>query len=311
MLRLLLTASLAHALLVSCAHNDPQKKPSKTLLSFGISALSPINIGESVKITSKHTGETHIVNIWTPPKMGKDEKTHPVLYVLDGGVDQDFQHIAGLAQLASISNRFDAPIVVGIRTSNRYYQLTPKMTDPRYLSWNGTEDNPESGGADDFHNYITLEVVPFVEGKYPVNSRKTLMGESLAGFYVAREFLRHPDGFTDYISISPSLWLDDQKLAKEAPALLATHDHTPRNLYFTMADEGGTMQAGLDKVLAAINMHAPENLNIIYVDRRDTDTHATIYHGAALDALIQFFGKPAPDYGEPPWYLTEGASPEG
>jgi len=269
----------------------------------------PITIGKSYTLKSDITGQSHEVNVWTPPNMDS-EKTYPILYVIDGGLDQDFHYIAGLAQLSTISGRFETPIVVGIRTSNRYYQLTAKMTDSRYLPWNGPDDKAEMGGADDFHRFVTEELSPFIENKYPHNERRILIGESLAGYYIMREFLRYPDSFTDYIAISPSLWLDDQRLAKEARTLLAHHEDKTRQLYVTMADEGGTMQAGLDKVLAALEARDFKNLNMMYVDRRNSETHSTIYHGAALDALTQLFGKPAPDYGPTPWYLREGGQPE-
>jgi predicted alpha/beta superfamily hydrolase len=297
--------------LAACTNAEDKTAPkSETPVFEDLPSATPIVIGESFKITSDITGESHEVNVWTPPEMGKDGKTYPVLYVIDGGLDQDFQHIAGLAQLTVINNRFETPIVVGIRTSHRYYQLTPKMTDERYLPWNGTTEKPEMGGADNFHRFITEEVRPFIEKKYPHNERRIVIGESLAGFYITREFLRYPDSFTDYIAISPSLWLDDQHLAKEAANLLEGHQDSQKNLYVTMADEGGTMQAGLDKVMRAIDARDFENLNMIYVDRRNSESHSTIYHGAALDALTQLFGIPVPDYGPSAWYLREGGQPE-
>ncbi|MEP3890082.1 MAG: alpha/beta hydrolase-fold protein [Hellea sp.] len=284
--------------------------PTPAIDDAASSIAQPIEYGTRLSFVSKITNETHEINIWTPPDMGKDGKTYPILYVIDGGMDQDFQHIAGLAQLASISNRFETPIVVGIRTSNRYYQLTPKMTDSRYLPWNGTEGKPEMGGADDFHRFIQEELRPHIEKTYPNNDRRIILGESLAGYYITREFLRYPESFTDYIAVSPSLWLDDQRLAKEASALLEKHDDTSRRIYFTMADEGGTMQAGLDKVMTAITARDFKDLNMIYVDRRNSESHSTIYHGAALDALTQLFGIPPVDYGPAPWYLREGGQPE-
>ena len=290
--------------LASCSSTSPQTSRVEATVA------TPINIGESHALFSAATGQAHELNIWTPPNIGEEGKTWPVLYVIDGGLDQDFLHIAGLAQLSTINKTFDTPIVVGIRTSNRYFQLTPTMTDSRYLPWNGTEEKPEMGGADDFGAYITETVMPFVEARYPTSQRKVLVGESLAGFYVTRMFLRSPDSFTDYMAISPSLWLDDQRLAKEADVLFAMHDDTSRNVYFTMADEGGTMQAGLDTVLAALEKRNFENVNLVYVDRRDSERHSTIYHGAVLDALNQFFGLPVPDYGPTPWYLREGGVPD-
>lgn len=294
---------------LSLAACNPPKGPSSEQ-NQAETATTPIVVGQSFTIASEATGLSHEINVWTPPELGKDGQTYPVLYVIDGGLDQDFHHISGLAQLSTINGRFETPIVVGIRTSNRYYQLTPKMTDRRYLPWNETDSKPEMGGADDFHRFITKDVMSFIDSNYPNNDRKILMGESLAGFFIIREFLRNPENFTDYVAISPSLWLDDQKLAKEATALLAQHKDTNRNLYLTMGDEGGTMQAGLDRLISAVENRNFDNLNMIYVDRRESETHSTIYHGAALDALIKFFGIPVPDYGPAPWYLREGGHPE-
>lgn len=239
--------------------------------------------------------------------MGEGSKKYPILYLMDGGQDQDFLHIAGLAQLATINARFEVPIVVGVRSSARFKQLTPSMTDKRYQPWNKSY---KAGGADDFHRMIQEELRPQIEAKYPHDGRRIIMGESLAGFFVMREFLRYPDSFTHYISVSPSLWLDDRRLARQADALLSQHDNSPRSLYVTMADEGGTMQDGLDRVLEAIAAANMKKLKLISVDRRNSESHSTIYHGAALDALTTLFGIPVPDYGPSPWYLREGAQPE-
>jgi predicted alpha/beta superfamily hydrolase len=267
----------------------------------------PISIGETFTLTSKATGQSHEINIWTPPKMGEEDKQHPVLYLIDGGLDQDFLHIAGLAQLSTINARYETPIVVGIRTSARYSQLTALMTDERYLPWN---DDLKMGGADAFHRMIQEELRPLIEERFPHDGRRILMGESLAGYFIMREFLRYPDGFTHYISVSPSLWLDDRRLAREASALLAKHNAEPRKLYVTMADEGGTMQDGLDRVLKAIKEAGRKNLELVYIDRRNSERHSTIYHGAAMDALTRFFGIPTPEYGSTPWYLREGGHPD-
>ncbi|MFK7821311.1 MAG: alpha/beta hydrolase [Planctomycetaceae bacterium] len=266
----------------------------------------PLIVGETFQLDSKVTGEAHQINVWMPPKTEENAK-YPVLYLIDGGVDQDFQHIAGLAQLATINGRYEVPIVVGVRTSNRQKQLTAGMTDPRYLPWNKAYS---MGGADKFHQMIQEEVRPFVEAEYPHDGRRIVLGESLAGFFVMREFLRYPNSFTHYICVSPSLWLDDRRLARDAATLLQKHDSSPRKLYVTIANEGGTMRDGLDRVLAAIKAANSKTLELTFVDRSKSESHSTIYHGATLDALTKLFGKPTPDYGPLPWYLREDGKPE-
>ncbi|MEP2493023.1 MAG: hypothetical protein ABJH21_01115, partial [Parasphingorhabdus sp.] len=77
----------------------------------------------------------------------------------------------------------------------------------------------------------------------------------------------------------------------------------------TMANEGGTMQKGLDEMLLALQQTSPKGLTVNYVDRRKEDSHSTIYHHSARDAFGWLFGIAPSEYGAAPWYLTEGAEP--
>ena len=267
---------------------------------------SSIEVGQSFLFESKVMKGEREVNVYLP--MGyahkKNDKKYPVLYLIDGGLEQDFHHISGLSQLASINGDFEELIVVGIKTGVRVTELTSKPKDPRYI-----KTLPQSGKSEVFLRHIVDEIFPMIEEKYRVNDRRAIVGESLAGLFVADVFLKHPETFTDYICVSPSLWWDDQALGKSAAELLKLHKPSSRKLYLTMADEGGTMQAGLDKIVHAIKANKPEGLTWSYVDRRKSESHSTIYHGAAYDALRKLFGLPKLEYGELPWYLIEGAEP--
>ncbi len=265
---------------------------------------TPITIGTTLHLDSKVLSDIREINVWTPPSYAEGDKSDPILYLIDGALDQDFQHISGLGQLTTINGTFEELIVVGIQTKHRIRELTHEPSDPRYIPM-----YPEAGKSADFLEFIRSEVIPLIESRYRAGGRKVLMGESLAGLFVAEVFLKHPDTFTDYIAISPSLWWDDQALAKAAHEEIGSHDGQARQLYLTMANEGGTMQVGLDRVIDAIKHNRPAGLTWHYVDRRTTETHASIYHGAALDELKKLFGVPTPDFGAPPWYLVEGGQP--
>ncbi|MEM7351368.1 MAG: alpha/beta hydrolase-fold protein [Acidobacteriota bacterium] len=292
----------AWASLVTAQEAATALRESKT--RAGTIRQTPITLGTTLHLESQALGDTREINVWLPPSYAEGEQRYPVLYLMDGALDQDFHHISGLAQLATINRNYEALIVVGIQTKNRIMELTQQPLDPRYV-----RDPPTAGQSAKMMELVRSEVIPLIESRYRTGERRVLMGESLAGLFVLEMFLRHPETFTDYVSVSPSLWWDDQALAKSAGDLLANHDDTARRLYLTMADEGGTMQAGLDLVVAAIEKETPAGLIWYYVDRRQTETHASIYHGAALDAFRKLFGLPAPDYGEPPWYLVEGGQP--
>lgn len=272
-------------------------------------ALEPVSqsnivIGESFSLDAPSLGDEREINVWLPPFYDELEEPLNAVYLVDGAQDQDFVHIAGLAQLGALSWQYEPFILVGVQTKNRLLELTRPAADPRYQA-----QFEDQGGSEDFLAFLTETVIPFIDSRYETSDRRALIGESLAGLFVTDTFLNAPASFTDYIAVSPSLWWDEQAAGQAASALLAAHDDADRSLYITMADEGGTMQAGLDHLLEALENHAPEGLDWIYVDRSQTETHSTIFHPAALDAFRTLFTLPPYEYGEAPWYLVEGGEP--
>lgn len=195
-------------------------------------------------------------------------------------------------------------LVVGIETVDRQNELTPPPANPGYAA-----EFPTAGEAAKFRAFIQTEVMPFIAANYETGGRTAVMGESLAGLFIVDTFLNAPDMFDDYVSISPSLWWDDRALALSSPGQLATHLSAGHRLYLTMGDEGDAMQTGLDELLDALHAQPADTVDWTYVDRRTTATHATIYHGAALDALRWLYATPPYDYGPAPWYMTEGGIP--
>lgn len=265
---------------------------------------SPIVIGQSFTLRSRVLGMPRKVNVYVPPSHASGARRYPVLYLLDGGEAQDFHHISGLAQLGTIAGTTAELIVVGIESVDRSHELTFATRDPR-----DAETWPTHGASATFRRHIADEVIPFVESRFRTSGDNALIGESLAGLFVVETFLREPALFDRYIAISPSLWWDAISLSDQAGALLAQHDDTARTLFLAMADEGGTMQLGMHRLVAALEASAPRALTWTY-EARPEETHATIYHDAALDALRQLWGMsthgaaPAPAQA---WQLIAGS----
>lgn len=265
---------------------------------------APITLGRSYVVESAVYGGPREINIYAPdvPAWGKGYFADPlpVLYVVDGGVNQDFVHIAALSQLPLVNGERSPAIIVGVKTDNRYGEITPNPTDPRYIA-----EFEGYGGADDFRQFLKDEVMPFVQAK-GYDGRAAIMGESLAGLFVIDTLAAEPDLFDDYIAVSPSSWWDDQALAKRAKAALADTPEGTR-LVLAIADEGGTMEAGTRAFRDAAV--ANPAIAVTFLDRSDAESHSTIYHDAARDALIVLHGIPAEPYGDAPWYLIEGGAP--
>lgn len=270
-------------------------------------AGQPITLGTSHRLDSKILNEPREINVRLPASYAGAERprAYPVLYVLDGGVEQDFPHMAGLAQHGEASWTFDEFIVVGIATQKRLWELTPPTRDERYTTYVRQNGEPiefaSGGGADTFRRFIAEEVEPFVRANFRTNGRRTLVGESLAALFVIDTLLKAPGLADDYVAISPSMWWNREELGVRAAALLTAQDYAGKRLYVTMASEGGTMQRGLDKLLAALRTPAAGALQWTYIDRRHSEHHGSIYHTAALDALRTLYPKPWRPGSPLPW----------
>jgi uncharacterized protein len=264
---------------------------------------TPISAGERYVVPSSVYGDEREINVWTPPGYAEGDQRYTVVYVLDGGLDQDFPHIAGLGQLGALSWTYQQLIIVGVRTNQRRHELTPPITrEPRLA-----QELPEAGGAPEFRRYLERDVIPFIESNYRTGERRALMGESLAGLFVVDTFLTQLALFHDYIAVSPSLWWDNKALALEASQRLASRRASDTRLYLTIANEGAATQTGMDALLAALQAAPAGSATWRYVDRSATETHATIYHGAALDAFRWLYALPEGDYGPTPWYYLDEA----
>jgi predicted alpha/beta superfamily hydrolase len=246
----------------------------------------PVIIARSYTLESSVLKETRRINVYLPPGYAEGQARFPVLYLLDGGEKEDFHHIAGIAQLASLNHAMREMIVVGIEGTDRRRDFTWPSRDPR-----DQKVAPTGGGSAAFRELLAREVKPWVEARYRTTGESTLIGESLAGLFTLETFLRQPKLFDRYIAVSPSLWWDQQSLAKEAAALLRTHPAGPRSLFLATADEGGGMQEGVDTLVAALKAHAPAGLEWHYEPMPD-EHHNTIFHPAAFRAVRKLFPPP-------------------
>ncbi|MFN6980521.1 MAG: alpha/beta hydrolase [Brevundimonas sp.] len=250
-------------------------------------AETPIVIGRSYALPSAIMGAPREINVWLPPGYADSGKTYPVLYVLDGGQDQDFHHISGLAQLGTVVGTTRDVIVVGIASVDRRNELALPTEDPELIA-----RYPTQGHSDRFRRFVSEEVQPFVETRFRTSGETALMGESLAGLFVVETFLKEPQMFDAYVAVSPSLWWDGGQLARQSGARLRDQSNDPRTLILTLGDEGPEMQAPMDVLTANLRDHALPGLSWSFTPR-PTETHATIYHGAALDAFRQLYAEPA------------------
>ncbi|HEX8829882.1 MAG TPA: alpha/beta hydrolase-fold protein, partial [Longimicrobium sp.] len=166
---------------------------------------TPLTIGETFTIESVVMGETRRINVYAPP--GYADKALPVLYMPDGGMAEDFLHVAGLVQV-SVGNGTMRPfILVGIENTQRRRDMTgpTQVADDRRIA-------PRVGGSEAFRRFIRTELMPQVKRRYRTTDETAIVGESLAGLFVVETFFLEPELFDTYVAIDPSLWWNAEEL---------------------------------------------------------------------------------------------------
>ena len=249
-------------------------------------AATPLAIGDTFLIDSAVLGEQRRINVYVPrvPGVppGQTAKPLPVLYMPDGGMDEDFLHVAGLLQVGAGNGSSRPFLLVGIENTERRRDLTGPTTSARDRAI-----APRVGGSQRFRQFLRTELMPLIARRYQVTGERAIVGESLAGLFVVETLLLEPDLFDTYIAIDPSLWWNQGALARQLSA--APPSFKNKALYVATSADAGMVIDGADADAAFAR-----SPGLRYRYRAwPAESHATIYHPAALTAFREML-RPAP-----------------
>lgn len=244
----------------------------------------PVPKHDALELTSTFVQEKRGINVWTPPMYAQSNDSLPVLYMPDGGIQEDFPHIANtLAELIA-QKKIPPHILVGIENTERRRDLTGASqvkTDEQY-------NIPMDDGAKNFRQFITDELVPDINRRYRTTTRRGIIGESLAGLFVVETFLLQPAAFDFYIAMDPSLWWNGHYLVNNADALLNNLPNRDTKLWFagSNAEDIQTHTRQLANVLAT---KRAKNLTWMY-SPEPKEAHNTIFRATKEKAMIWAMG---------------------
>lgn len=260
----------------------------------------PLVLGWTDEIQSSVLKEKRVLNIYLPEGYDKNDTVkYPVVYLLDGGVEEDFIHIAGLVRYNTQPwiNRFPRSIIVGIENTNRRKDFTFAVPNLDFVNRIGfkPEQFTAYGGSANFITFLEKELQPYIGKKYKTTAQKTIIGESLAGLMATEILLKHPDLFNTYIIMSPSLWWGKESLLTEAPSLLAKDVHRELKVYIGVCskEENKIMYDDAVALSETLKKYGGSNMKVYY-DYLANETHATIIHQAVYNAFKLLY--PHTDY---------------
>tara|TARA_R110001592_G_scaffold237306_3_gene496137 strand:+ start:37043 stop:37861 length:819 start_codon:yes stop_codon:yes gene_type:complete len=250
-----------------------------SFISKGMSYKDTIPQHDSLVVTSKFVNEDRVVNIWLPISYANSTDGFPVLYMPDGGIKEDFPHIANTLQKLIAENKIPPFILVGIENTVRGRDLTGVSIvedDKKYC--------PITDGAKDFRAFIAKELMPEINKRYNTNGYKGIIGESLAGLFVMETFFLAPNTFDFYIAMDPSLWWNDYYLEKNAASLLENLPNKDIKLWFA-GSSAEDISNGTRKLETTLKNGVYENLMWHYSDE-PKEKHHTIFRATKEKALI-------------------------
>ncbi|WDF54574.1 alpha/beta hydrolase [Mucilaginibacter sp. KACC 22063] len=255
----------------------------------------PIIIGLSEAFYSKVLNETRTINIYLPEGYNPtDTLKYPVIYIPDGGEDEDFIHLTGIIRFDTQAwvNRVPQSIVVGIKNVNRRRDFTFPVNNLDFLEKTGFKKDlfPKYGGSTKYIAFLEKELQPYIAKKYKASTNRTIIGESMAGLLITEIALNHPSLFNTYIIVSPSLWWGGEALLHQPNALLQNKMHKPVNIYIGAPNKKEDEQMYIDAQGLYNMLKADTNIRLFF-DYLPDESHATVLHQAAYNAFKMIYSK--------------------
>lgn len=255
-----------------------------SIAAFAQTSDNRLTIGVRDSIISKQLSETRYLNIYLPVGYSDTER-YNVIYLLDGGMNEDFIHVVGLMQFNTMPwiNRVPRSIVVGIVNVDRQRDMTYPTTvaaDKKRF--------PATGGSEKFISFIETELQPYIQQHYHTNGNNMLIGQSLGGLVATEILFKKPQLFNKYLIMSPSLWWDAGSLLNYQPIITKNYPTTDIDIYLAVGKEGltPTEPARVMEVDANLLAEKINNIGNVHIrlsfDYLPDENHATINHQAVF-----------------------------
>lgn len=149
-----------------------------------IPGFSQFNPGVTINLNSSVLKESRQIQVYSPPASKTGKQTYPVLYVFDA--ESLFLSAVSASEFMNYSSslpQMPEAIIVGITNTDR----NRDMPVPQEIA--GTD------GAKNFLDFISNELVPYINKQYPTNGLNVLIGHSQGGLFVTYAGLEQPKLF--------------------------------------------------------------------------------------------------------------------
>lgn len=237
-------------------------------------------------------GESYSIQVGLPIGYYSNQKSHPVLYVLDG--DKSFGMTKEITDWLVWNNEIREIIVVAIS----YGKGTDEWWQRRARDYTHCDDTAlakgwfqETGGADNFIKFIRHELIPAINKNYKtIQDSTAIMGISFGGMLNSYILFTQPEMFDGYIIIAPSLVWSDRSILKLEKEYFDNHKELNKTVYIAYGslDDKLWITNPTDEFIKMIKTHNYEGLTLspqIF----EGETHISVYSTAITNGLKTIF----------------------
>lgn len=249
-----------------------------------------IILGQRASLESKILGETRNFFIYLPEGYGQSNESYPVMYVLDA--ETNFTISAAIANFSSRNQQIPQMIVVGIPNidrASRNRDFTPTVDDRMQ----------NSGGADNFLEFLDRELIKYMDDTYRTQDYKILFGHSLCGMFSVYTLFTNPDLFNAHIAASPYLMMSDEYVIKKAKDISSNNPSITNQLYLSIGNEPDYFKS-LDKLSSVLKSN---KVGVNWtLEKYLEENHGSVPIRTIVDGLAFIFSN---------WQLTNDIATKG
>lgn len=267
-----------------------------TLSTFLVINAQSIARVENLKIDSEALKQQRELLIYTPIEYdNRKNEFFNVIYVFDSQSRQMFDYVTSIIPFLTNESYDKSFIVVGITSPHnskidysRNNDFLPVLTTEKSIN----RYKPYYGNIENFLDYVSKEIIPYINKNYRTKGRNLAVGHSLGASFILHSLIETPNLFDNYIAISPNLAYDNHLLAEKLINFDYSKIKNLNYLYFSNANEEHywhEWKPAREKVYDFFNNNSNLKKIIFKIEQFPNDNHLSLYPDSVKSALDFYF----------------------
>jgi predicted alpha/beta superfamily hydrolase len=280
------------------------RRPRTWVLFVVVAAVGPLEAQRDSAIVrvrpqqvrSASLNEVRRFWISLPPGYRHSGRRYPLIVVLDG--ESNLLPAVAVSRFLSSVNAMPETIVLGVANTNRIRDFTP----PVYSDWRSPYLDAGAGGADEFLQFLTDELIPLVERTYRTAPFRVLVGHSLGGLVATYVLARRPRLFNGTILLDPSIYWDRGAVVRLLDSTLGSNPGQRLRLFAGVSGRRSPEARAADEALRAVLAGQPRSSIRWDGDSEPEESHNSIRLPGIYRGLRAIFSDyPPPGPGDAGW----------